>query len=290
MSNYPSPPAARLSYDQDGSLFYVRNTGISGAEASAYDVLGTLQTQGNLNAIADEDYATQVSGGQWSNAYWLIFPTQRDISHVLLMGTGGNVNIQWSPNTTNGVDGTWTTLTIAQGPNTGTRAAMRSAMVATPTLLGVKAIRWFLAEGGAGNAATRVLHLYGKPTATGNRLEFWHPTLDQSLRVTPAWLDWGDRVRGTTQVKSVRLKNVSSSLTASGITVSVSALTESGAPTFVSQHSLRINAGSYGSTVSIATLAPGAISQVIDIRQVLDPAASLSLWSQRLNAVATSWA
>lgn len=278
--SYPDPPAPRMAYDRDGTqLFRVASSGTG---------TPTSSTQAQLT---DSNRESGTGPGNWVQDYsCFIFPELRDMAGIWALGTnsgapsGTQFTAQVSVDTTNGVDGTWTTyvasFTVAQNYKPSFR---NNIAIATAT--GVKAVRVRCTN--AGNQSILV-HLYGTLSATSERLEFWHPTLDQPLNSSPAHLDWGNRARSTTQTRQFRIKNISSIATANTITVGVEALTDA-SPTYVSQHQISYNGGAYGATASISSLAPGAISAVCDIQQALTSTAALGLWNQRVYANAGSW-
>lgn len=281
--NYPDPPGPRLAYDRDGTQVYARWGNL------AFDVPGALVGQAALNALNDESTATAMEAGYGANdaAILVLFPALRDIGHIhLSCQASQGLTFAWSPDTTNGTDGTWNTVTVANQANT--RTAMRTAIAATPTILGAKALRYTQDNGGSTDPRTWSLHLYGKPSATSDRLEFWHPTLDQPLSDFPAYLDWGNRPQGTSQMRQVRVKNLSGSLTANSVTVGMQALTDA-TPTLVSQHQFSVSGSAYAATVSLGNMSPGQVSDVINIEQTLLSNAVLGLWDQRVYADAGSW-
>lgn len=280
--SYPDIPAPRMAYDRDGSqVFIVTPTG--GATQKAASEMKTM----NGESLAG--MASVTGGGGWMV---MIFPELRDISAYCMADQFNGVTaIETSTNTTNGFDGTWTSLgTVSHAPVT--LASIRSNIhtVSGAGTTGVKAIR-FAQTSGLSGITFFFLHLYGTPSAgqNPNRLEFWHPTLNQSLNITPAYLDWGDRPRSTVLSRQVRLKNLSSSLTATSVVVGVEALTDT-SPTMVSQYALSWDGTTFSPTLTISSLSPGQISAGIIVRQTLLSNAVLSLWTQRLYAQAGVWA
>lgn len=269
---YPDFPGPRIAYDKDGSQVY---------QVSTSNVV-TAYSQAQATAWNNETNGGSGLGG----AYLLIiFPVLMDLVGVYLCAGGLGATIV-SSDTTNGIDGTWTTTpTIPSSPISAISPYYRT-QINPVSLSGVKAIK-FNALSGQG---IYKVHLYGQPSAVADRLEFWHPTLDQSLNVTPAWLDWGNRPRGTTATKQFRIKNRSGSLTASSITVGMEAPTDSPTPTYVSQHDFSLDGVSYSPTVVVSSLAPGAISAPITVRQTLSASASISLWTQRIYGTVGAWA
>jgi hypothetical protein len=118
-----------------------------------------------------------------------------------------------------------------------------------------------------------------------DRLEIWHPTLDQ--RVDGAFFDWGDTPRGSTQDRVFRVKNRSDIYTANTITVALEALTDT-SPSYAGSF-LFSTGGSFTNVVSIGTLYPGAVSGTITVRRATPANAVLSTWMARVSATATSW-
>jgi hypothetical protein len=287
--SYPDIPAPRLAYDRDGSVAFYVNA------SSIVSTLSLAETQ----ALQDEGQATTYTvgyNGGVTQHVGVMFPQLMDISGVHLLayptvGSPASPQLRYSTDTTNGFDGTWNnSVTIALGTSgTAVTPAYRNSISAL-SLTGVKAVRFAIPTSAIGNPSIvlRTMHFYGQPSAASDRLEFWHPTLDQPLSQTPAHFDWGDRPRSTTVNKQVRVKNLSATLTAGSITVGMEALTDS-SPTFVGQHTFSYNGGAYGATCSISSLAPNTISEIVDVEQALTGTASLSLWAQRIYANAGTW-
>jgi hypothetical protein len=228
------------------------------------------------------------------NGGWLaaVFPEKRDLSGVNLRvsqpgSLSSNYLIETSTNTTNGTDGAWTTAaTILDADAKQTIAGQAGRSIVAVSALGVKGVR---ARGYGGNSyGGATLHVYGKPTAgqTLDRLAFWHPTLDQE--VGGAYLDWGDVKRNTTETRTFRVKNLSATLTANSPRVAMEVLTDT-TPSVVGQHALSADGSTWVSQVTMANLAPGAISPVLSVRRVTPLTAAPSLWSMRLFSEATTW-
>jgi hypothetical protein len=285
--NYMNAPADRLAYDLDGSLgAYITATGqiqqMTGSSLAA------------LNG-ENESLSTLIQSTSWALA--VIFPISIDLTAAFFsMGfsTSGYV-WQTSKNTTNGVDGTWTTQGSPISPslqvkpnyrvqsnlftfpggtaNTGVRG-VRLAYTATPTQQ-----TW----------VPKALHLYGTPSAnaTTDRLAFWHPTSNQ--KISPSYFDFGNTPRGSSQDINFRIKNLSSGLTANDIDVYVDAPTP-GAPSVASFLTFSTdNKTSFSPSFTIEDLAPGEVSPVYTLRRVTPNAAQISVWSARINTQPQSW-
>lgn len=276
---YPDALGPRMAFDRDGTLgFNITSTGST-----------TALTTTQLQQLNDEADGSTISISQ-NGFLVLIFPENRDVSAMFRRATAGNtVTVQSSTDTTNGFDGTWSTM-IASGaiPTANTQPNYRTQSAISTNNTAVKAVR-------IANAGTTTVmdswHVCGKASAASpNKLELWHPTLDQPLYTTPAFLDFGDLPRNSVVTKQFRLKNRSASMTATTITVSVEALTDSAGTTKVSEMTLSYNGGSYASTASLASLGPGGLSQVFTLKNSPGAASVLGLWSQRIIASATTFA
>lgn len=284
--NYADPPGPRLAWDRDGTQWYRLVNGAL-TQLSVTDMQKANNEDNDY--VEDPGYSNPISA-----SYIWLFPEPRDLMGLKLMepsATYGGVSfspIEVSSDTTNGIDGTWTSVT---GITTVTSGPVAPGYRTVPTMSkqNVKGLRISYSHGYNSHARIAAAHIYGKPSTVTDRLEFWHPTLNQSLFDFPAHLDWGNRPRATTEVRSVRLKNQSATLVASNITVGLETFADA-SPTFLSQMSLRYDGGAYAPTVLIDSLTPGQISAVIDIRQALATNAALSVWAQRLYASAAAWA
>lgn len=281
---YIDSPNNRLAWDVDGTQLLWSPDLVT---INSYD-------QTTMNNFQRDDGSATVSG-LGNRYFYVIFPRLMDISHMYIgaqfnAGAGGGA--WWSADTTTGINGTWTTIPASgwwhsgNGSTAVSKISTRTEMGAV-SLTGVKGIRWLVNTGGGSSAACNA-HFYGKPNAGADtdRLELWHPTLDQ--RVGPAYFDWGDPVRGTTQTLTFRVKNRSSTLTANSINLTIDARTDT-TPTFISQHTFSPDGTTFTSSLNIGNLAPGATSGVLHFRRSLLSTAGLALWWARIRAAAGSW-
>lgn len=284
--SYPDAPGMKFAYDADGSAGSYEIT--SGAGSGTFRSL-TAGEMTTLNSEAGTAVSLPTANGDNTTArVAIVFPQLRDITGInsgIFFGgnsTGQSRVLETSADTTNGRDGAWTTRT------TPTLSTNFRSGVQTYSLTGVKAVRWTMTMGQSFPSANWAqCHIYGSiPVATTpDRLTLWHPTLDQELG--GAALDFGDVQRGSVSNKTFRVKNLSATLTANSIVVSVSALTE-GSPAVAGQYTFGI-AGSFAGTQTIASLAPGVISAVVTARLTMVAGAALSLYRQRISAVAATW-
>jgi hypothetical protein len=239
----------------------------------------------------DED-SFQIVGTGTSGTLLIVFPELRDLDAYFLRNLPSAfspppLTIATSVDTTNGIDGTWSTIFSGSGTSGTVKPGYRSGIAST-TALGIRAIRFTANNGALNNFSPNVLHLYGEPAPgeNPNRLALWHPTLDQ--RVTPAYFDWGNVPRSSSADRTFRVKNLSATLTANTPRVAMESLSDT-TPSVVGQHTLSLDGATFLAQVNPGTLAPGAISGVITLRRVTPSNAQLSLWSMRVFAEATSW-
>lgn len=275
--NYPDVPSWRMPIDRDGTI---------GVKVSGGVV--TQMSHADLVVLNNENSDEIALGGAFAA---FIFPEKRDLDGYFATWNGdigpNLADVQVSPNSTNGLDGTWTTYSANRTGNyTWDGQQYRSAIVSA-TALGIKAFR-LRPTAAAGGTQLGTMHLYGEPVPGENphRLAIWHPTLDQ--RVGPAYFDWGDVPRSSSEERTFRVKNLSPSLTANSIRVAMEALTDT-APSVVGQHALSLDGTLYVAQVNIGALAPGAISSIVRLRRVTPSNAVFGPWVMRTFAGADSW-
>ncbi len=279
---YPDAPGRKFAYDADGSVGFGHHV--------PSNVVSSL-TAAQITTLNGEAGGVAYGSGQslydnQTQRLGFIFPELRDIVGVhcgiYYGGTtiGQATSFETSVDTTNGIDGTWTTRTVPVR-STAFRTGIQTYIIA-----GVKAVRWSATLGKSFPSVTfSQLHLYGELSSLSDRLAFWHPTLDQVL--SPAGLDFGELPRSTVATKQFRIKNLSASITANNIVVSGQELTAPN-PTIMSVTDFNAGVG-YVAAPNIGALAPGAISGIITQRISLGSTAALSVWRQRIKAVAGSW-
>lgn len=274
--NYPDVPAPRMAFDRDGSLGAVLAGGVVTPQDASW--LQTLNNE-NEDSIGRPGYVI------------IIFPELRDIKGYFFAGYiiddafGDWGPIQTSVDTTTGLDGTWVTQESVPAPGLGTWAVVPDyrTRIHTVDWPGVKAVRVYAYNGY--DMQLRAWHLYGNVHAgeTPDRLRLWHPTLDEE--VGGAYFDWGNVPQNSTQTRPFRIKNNSSTLTAHGVIVGFDVLTDAGVPDVFTLS----DGGAYGSSVTISSLAPGAISGTLSLKRTTPLTATLSIWVHRIVAQAASW-
>lgn len=288
---YPDVPGPRVLYDRDGSvgLLFMADSGFSNAPTH---VIPNFQMQ-NLNNEAANPSQQQV--GNWAfegDPNWvqfgcgglaIVLSYAHDIVGYEIAYSAPTFytgSLQWSPNSTNGRDGTWFTGPNTSGEGFGGQDKIRTS-IASWVQAGVKAIRWSWCSGG-GRQYTYYFHLYGSVVA-GQALErprIWRPDIDQE--VGGAYFDWGDPMQGSTAERAFRVKNISPTRTLLNITLGLEALTEV-SPPMVSQQRLSSNGGvTWSAFATIDQLDPGEISPEFLLRRDILGTAQLGPAQQRL--------
>ena len=287
-SFYPAPlDSPLIPYHVDGSLGY--NNATTGSPVA----LTALQME-QLNRHWGDTVIN--SQGRYGDSYTGIqFAHPIDIHYWMANGNqGGNATqlgpIQWSTNSTNFVDGTWTNLSgsfnAAAATNyfTGTRNNVISS-----SITGVTHVRCRVYGGPYSTnwgSYLRTMLFFGQYTnASSLGLALWHPTLDERITGADLWRE--DVARGNTSDKQFRVKNLSSTLTANSITVNHSVSAET-SPASLGLFSVS-SGGTFGSSVNIGNLGPGAVSGILTSRFSPIATSALGPGAMRLNATAGSW-
>lgn len=283
--NYPDVPSWRMAYDRDGTqVFQIINGVATQVSASAVQIMN------------NEANDAAVSGANFSTTEWcLIFPEQRDIDGYWI---NLNRNTDWvgatplkvSADTTTGIDGTWTTVP-GYAPDSNFAAIPRYRdSIKSVTFLGMKAIKFGVSDpNNFQPKGIRNFHVYGEkvPGQNLDRLEIWHPTLDQ--KVGPAYFDFGNSARASTTTRTFRVKNISPTKTAQQVRVAMEISTDSN-PALLGQMTMSLDGSVWLPQVNVGDLGPGQISQVISLRRDTVSNAQMGLWAFRVFAESTaSW-
>lgn len=276
---YPDVPAPRMAYDLDGSVgFYASSDGTT---------VGLLSTD-QLKALNDETAGDALTGVPAGSQYYVgvIFPTLRDLNAFTPVGTLAQPrDFQVSTDTTNGYDGTWTVVQSGFFPVGDTGSYLRTGIITlSAPATGVKACRIAQASG------IDSFHLYGSLTAgqTLDKLQFWDPVLDQPLDLTPAFFDYAEVNRGSSDTsKQFRLKNLSPTLTATDVIIRFDVPTDA-SPSLLSQFTFDAGSGP-SPVINIGNIAAGQTSAAITVDRNQDFAAQLGLFYGRIVAAAGSW-
>lgn len=277
-ASYPMPTDQYFDLASDGTLGYSYTNGfvftaLTGAQ---------MQDMTNFNVVTNA-----VTAASTSMNICLVFPEPRTItawSFAYAYDTVGRyASIQTSSDTTNGEDGSWNSV-VAQASLdehvNATAAKFRNPKTVNWT--NVKGLRLVTVNSG-GNMYIRELGLWGNYTPSG--LQFWHAT--NSSPMAGDNFDIGNAARSATYSTTFRIKNNSATQTANNITITSSSTAAVGGIRNTLEFS---DGGAYANSVVLTSLAPGATSNVITIRRIVNASETLnSFGTTKVTAVAQSW-
>lgn len=261
---FPDVPGHRFMYDQDGSVFLT-------SPVSATSPL----TVADPMLLNDEDLSDNIGSGTGNGGYRefvLAFPEARDITGMFVsyLNAASSIQYSYSLDTTDGSDGTWTALAVIGGTGNAVNPQMRTA-IQPLSLSGVKGIKIRGTSVGSSNSLfLQVWHVYGSVPITGSpeRIEFWQPAADSIL--DKAGLDFGDMALGSTKTKTFRVKNLSTTKTATGVVISANNLSGGTAnDAMITGLEFSLDGTTWETSVTIPSIAPEAISGVVTIRRTV---------------------
>ncbi len=267
---------------------------LTSAEAFVFNVDNTerrVLTAGEKELLAGEDLTSfgppeTVYRGGWVA---LVFPPLE--LHGYLMGlrsVTSNRTSEYSTDTTDGFDGTWTAFPNNSQSNPANHIDDTSEFV-TP-VAGVRGVRYgySVTQTTLDRQLYRFLHLYGIPEGSVDRLALWHPTLDEPLAGDA--FDAGITEQGTLLTDSFRVKNLAASATANTVEVAIHVYDNSDStPAQSTWVELSDDGSTFGATVALGNLAAGAISDVLTLRRDVPAAASVGALACHVRATPASW-
>ncbi len=264
-------PSTRMAYDIDGTVGHEVNAG-GGVVMEA-----TPTYLANANAENESEWTLDGNFVRWVT---LIFPELRELDGLFCAvdeAATYPTTVETSADTTNGVDGSWTTQIADLANFLVTYSNFRDNItsMAVPT---EKAIR--VKFGATSNdQGVRGYHVYGgiSPGETPDRILFLDTLSDPVDEVFTKVLDFGDVPRGQTTTRTFKIKNNSSGLTINTIQVTA--------------EDLYLNAGdwyefgddgiSYQATFAVGNLGPGA-TKLLYLKQIIPDGETLGLHTGRI--------
>ena len=300
--SYPDVPGRRMAWDADGTILFYQNVPSLGSR-NLDGAWGTSTTPWNevANDESDSNHGWEAIVGSsvgYAIFCW-IFPETRDVYGLFgaaeagYLGAGGLRDAETSTNTTNGIDGDWSEII-----SSGSGEIWYSLQDSWPdrwrndidssfgTASGVRGLEAWL----QGRDATylKSFHIYGEIAAgqTPHRLLF----IDTATGLEFAGpIDWGDVPRGTVHDRTLWVKNNSSILTATNVTLSFEDL-YLGSSTW---YTIKETSGSFATTLDIDEILPAATYPVapsrITVRATVAIDEDLGTHAARLKAVTSTW-
>jgi hypothetical protein len=280
---YPDVPGVRIPYHVDGSLVKVATS-----DASAV-ITGTWTNISNndVASLNDGNSATGWAPNVTSHhilSFALPYSVQFTGHNLILNATqpahNAIDNLYYSKDTTDGTDGTWTSIAHEADTNYTSAVSLRS--FTSVNIVDVKGFRVLFRRQTLYELSLIDIAFYGLWTPT--TLAAWHPTQDQ--QINGAHLDFGNILLGTTPAaRQFRIKNGTGS-TANSVLVSVPV----GAPNIVANLKFSLDGSTYTSSVTIPTIVSGGISPPIYVRRtVLAGEVPNSVGSVPIVFTASSW-
>lgn len=276
-----------MAYDRDGSIVATVDSGGSIVQQAA-GVLTALN-----NESGGRDLLFPAAG---PSRVVVLFPQLHDLIGFYAADDQNSgfgtiaLTAEVSTDTTTGNDGTWTGYRTQFDARTAVSDIPISpgyrSNIWVGAAAGVKALR--LSSVNTNQPTLSALHIYGDISAgsEGDSLQLWDPAVDQ--RIAAAALDFGDVPRSNVSQKQFRVKNRSATKTANSVVVGLEALTDA-TPSLGSQYQFSLDGSTWASTVTVTSIAPGAISPLVYVRRSTDAAAALSVWAARVTCVPGSW-
>lgn len=272
---YPAIISRRIPYDIDGTeVGYNRSLDFYGGIVSWCS--SAIKAQINLG------------GYKLARSAWFFFPEKMEIEAVYVSVVKDYiydpraVGIQGSNDTTNGLDGTWeqaiivgTWYEVDTSPE-GFRTKIGSVSFSEPK----RAIRINASTSPDGTqGALNIVHLYGRKAMEGTPNDIL--ICDTNGNELTKLMDWGDRPEATEQMKSIKLKNASTTKTANGVNLQLNH----------ADFGMSFNvAGSWTATLDIANIPPNGLSEPIYIKNTVGlPPQTLGPKAGRLIVGVGSW-
>ncbi len=289
---YADVPGARMGLDADGSILLAAELAVGVftvgmSPRTEWDVPTQTEKDNVNNEDRLDDWA--LAGNDFLTC--MIFPEKRDVDGVFFgspsVTQGGS---DYSTDTTNGVDGSWTTL--AYVPASWNDDQQYRTGINAQSLTGVRSVRWF---NGATSQDVAAIHVYGLISSgeTPDRILF----LDEDTGLefgtggsTPDIMDFGDRPRGSIIDHEFRVRN-NSTVAGNNLTATTIVLTRE------AQHgdmdmwmTYDLDGGGFMTSETVTSLAPETNSALLTMRLDIDDAAVLFVWAARTRVAVTTWA
>lgn len=285
---YLDYPGNRMAVAEDGT--FLARVNRAGDDDTVTD-LALLGSESN----ASVGFWPDAGAGVGASGYVaVIFPEPRDIAGWFIRCRNydwddvvDDTDLEWSTDTSDGIDGTWTSASVpwlSAGQDSTALDSWRTNVEAAATVIRCNGLR-LRYTGAFNDLILSHLHLFGERYRT-HGLAVW----GEHARITPALLDWGDVALASAADRQIRVMNTSASLIATGIEVTLDAPTNTTPPVDY-QHYVSLDMGdSFAASVSLGQpLEPGDVSGPILLRRVTPPDADTGPWAARIRVRPTGW-
>lgn len=264
--SYPDVPGYRFAYDKDGTGVFTTNGGVI-TNANSSQIAQLCSHNGYSNNVINYNLT-------------FLFPEPRNITGLFMNINGGSyVTTEYSTDTASGIDGTWQPVTGLTGSILANKINSRTD-IKSVNLTNIIGLRTTIQN------SFRTYHIYGSiPTANSrDRLRI----VDLSNNDIAAQLDFGDIRQRNNSTKQFKVVNNSATKTANNITVTLDVPSDA-SPSLIGQYQLSTDNTAFANAINIGTLAPGASSGTLYLRNNVSATAQLSLWDLRIIASPNTW-
>lgn len=284
---------ARLAYDIDGTRVFT---------------LGPLTEYTDLERLNNEE-SDATTNAERLFTWIILFPALRDVRSVMIYTDGGGTfTVSGSSDTTTGEDGTWENEQTLNNSETFLDYRTRTRLYTFDNCRALK----LESIGASGTSGIQMLHVGGyigrgpdhtesfDTHSSGDVLIVYDATLDSPI--LDSTLDYGVTIRGSSEDRLFRVKNLSNALTADNVVVELEALTDaspsvpaqhlvsvSGRPAYSEEDTSSVLPGNYYATISLGAMPPQAESSPLSLRRVTYSLAQLGIWAWRIKVSSDSW-
>lgn len=302
--SWPDMPNRRMAWHRDGTLLWWVDGSISGTTRENLQLENAaFFNSASRQELNDEDTVTV--GGSFGGAgsaekyYGFTFPEPRDITGIYYGyhrggTTGGGIDTQFSTDSDSAIAviNTWTPSYISDeiDPYSVENSYRTLITTANHSQTGVRSIGILWSKGSVGDgSAIYCVHIYGQINASYTPDRLLYIDQDTGLEFDSV-LDWGDVPRGVQLEHDIKVKNNSSTLTASSITLDFEALTG----TSDTWHTIKETGGAFGNTLAITSISAGATypsgANVITIHLTVSDTETFGPSAAYLFDTGTTWA
>lgn len=281
--SYADVPSRRMAWDDDGTVAHY-----SRANARVLTEMSAAQR----TELNDEDNTLSGLpggiGGNQDGYFGWIFPELREFDGSFIAYNAatdhGTRTLQTSGDTTNGIDGTWTTRDADYAQSGLTYPDTYRTAIQSFAVSNVRGVRHTITLNGGGTSNARTYHLYGEisPGETPDRLLWFDNDTDLEFSKPQ---DYGDAPRGSAEDHVVYLKNNSASLSANTVQITAEDLYLGSGAWYTFD-----DGTGFAATKQLASaIGSAANSPDVTIRCIRPDAATLGLHSARAYANVGSW-
>jgi len=228
---YPTLPGRRFEYDIGGGSVYYGNDINDITTILSPELMNRLNGTGNTSRVLN----IEVGNDAALKTIWIFLPEKYVVAglgfiHQVYGGKGnGSISVAGSPDSTNGLDGTWISATLPNGAIPAMMAdddVWRDSIQPCTFSEPIKVLRVrYYAQADSGSwqrIYVYALHIYGVKAAGEIPDDILF--LEDDVTNDPEYIrdmDWGDRQEGTTIMKRIKLFNSSTTKIAHNLSISL---------------------------------------------------------------------